>query len=158
MTHRKRSYVHLNAVNTIGCFTIVENDEGKILLVKRKDVPLWDLPGGRLDKHEHPETCAIREMKEETGYHVSIERKIGEYYQPDCRDMQYIYTGKLLGGEPLKEGDETAKIGWFHPSRLPLFMVPHRRKQINHFSKQPSTLIKETLITPYVIKLLRKRV
>lgn len=33
---------------TSGCFTIVIDKEGRILLVKRKDYPLWDLPGGTL--------------------------------------------------------------------------------------------------------------
>lgn len=65
----------MNAVNTIGCFTIVENGEGKILLVKRKDYPVWDLPGGRMEKHEQPETCAIREMEEETGHAFLLRAK-----------------------------------------------------------------------------------
>ena len=33
--------------------------------------------------------------------------------------MQHIFSGKLLGGEPINNGPETAKIGWFNPSRLP---------------------------------------
>ncbi len=34
---------------TQGAFVIVLNESQQILLVKRKDVPLWDLPGGRGD-------------------------------------------------------------------------------------------------------------
>lgn len=35
---------------TQGSFVIVSNEKHQILLVKRKDVPLWDLPGGRVDR------------------------------------------------------------------------------------------------------------
>ncbi|AGN35042.1 NUDIX hydrolase [Bacillus sp. GM2] len=146
----------MNAVNTVGCFTIVENSKGKILLVKRKDYPVWDLPGGRMEKHEQPETCAMREMEEETGYRISIMCKIGEYDQPQYHDIQYIYSGKLLGGEPIKQGPETAKIGWFRKDRLPLLMVPHRRKQIKNFTKHHNKLVKETLKTPYLIRFITK--
>ncbi len=30
-----------------GAFVIIQNEERDILLVKRKDIPLWDLPGGQ---------------------------------------------------------------------------------------------------------------
>lgn len=65
---------------TAGCFTIVTNKEGLILLAKRKDYPLWDLPGGTVEKEEPLEDCALRETEEETGYIISIKRKVGEYY------------------------------------------------------------------------------
>ncbi len=48
------------------------------------------------------------------------------------------------------------KIGWFNPSRLPLLMVPNRRKQISNFMKHKNSLIKETLKTPIIVRLLRK--
>jgi 8-oxo-dGTP pyrophosphatase MutT (NUDIX family) len=45
---------------------------GKVLLVL-KNRPAWqagrfNLPGGKIEPHETPEECAIRELKEETGY------------------------------------------------------------------------------------------
>ena len=45
---------------TIGCFAVIEDQDHKILFVKRNDVPLWDLPGGRKDKKETLEECVIR--------------------------------------------------------------------------------------------------
>ena len=48
-----------------GSFTIIVNsDRDKLLLVKRRDVPVWDLPGGRLEKGDSDLECAIREAKE----------------------------------------------------------------------------------------------
>lgn len=39
-------------MKTQGAFVVVCNKEQGILLVKRKDVPLWDLPGGRAEQDE----------------------------------------------------------------------------------------------------------
>lgn len=37
-------------MKTQGAFVVVCNKEQGILLVKRKDVPLWDLPGERAEQ------------------------------------------------------------------------------------------------------------
>jgi 8-oxo-dGTP pyrophosphatase MutT (NUDIX family) len=49
----------------------------EVLLVLRRDVPIWVLPGGGIDNEETPEEAAIREVHEETGLSVSIKRKVG---------------------------------------------------------------------------------
>ncbi len=41
-----------------GAFVIIQNDGRDIWLVKRKDVPLWDLPGGGIAEGETPEAAA----------------------------------------------------------------------------------------------------
>lgn len=59
-------------MTTAGAFTICINQQNKILLVKRRDFPLWDLPGGKIDKSESPENAAVREYFEETGFNIQI--------------------------------------------------------------------------------------
>lgn len=44
---------------------IVKNEKGDTLFIKRKGK--WDLPKGKLDKGEDLQTCALREVIEETG-------------------------------------------------------------------------------------------
>ena len=58
---------------------IFSEDRSEILLIKRRDVPVWVLPGGGIDKEETPDEAILREMEEETGYKVKLSRKIGEY-------------------------------------------------------------------------------
>lgn len=44
---------------------LVENEKGEWLLIHRRG--FWDLPKGKIDKGETPETAAVREVEEETG-------------------------------------------------------------------------------------------
>ncbi|WP_342506824.1 NUDIX hydrolase [Sporosarcina sp. FSL K6-2383] len=141
---------------TSGCFTIIKDKEGRILLVKRKDYPLWDLPGGTLEKDELLESCAVRETEEETGYIISIKRKIGEYYQPQYDDLQHLFLGEVNNGLPIRNGPETERVEWFNPKKLPMFMIPNRRKQIKNFLKHKNTIIKESIfVTPFKIFILK---
>lgn len=39
----------------------------KLLLVKRRDVPVWVFPGGGIEKGETPERAVVREVFEESG-------------------------------------------------------------------------------------------
>lgn len=120
-----------------GSFTIIVNsDRDKLLLVKRRDVPVWDLPGGRLEKGESDLECAIREAKEETGLEIEIIRKIGGYYRPLYQDTQHIFIGKVMGGQQILNGPETASLEWFIFNKLPLFMVPNRKAQILDYVKK----------------------
>lgn len=115
---------------TKGAFSIIKNESNKILLVRRKDFPIWDLPGGKQEDNEDIETCVIRETKEETGYQINVEKQIGEYHRPERNDIQYIFVGKMVGGEPIIGGKETSKLKFYNPHFLPLLMVPHRKEQI----------------------------
>jgi 8-oxo-(d)GTP phosphatase len=44
---------------------VVRNDNGEVLVIYRKKC--WDLPKGKLDYNESPESAAVREVKEECG-------------------------------------------------------------------------------------------
>lgn len=58
-----------------------KKDSGpRILLVQRKDVPVWVLPGGGIDPMETPEHAAMRETLEETGLTVDIAQRVATYY------------------------------------------------------------------------------
>ncbi len=58
---------------------IVQNDKKEILFIYR--LGKWDLPKGKIEKGENAETCAQREVEEETGVkHLKVKKKIGETY------------------------------------------------------------------------------
>lgn len=58
---------------------IVQNQQNEILFIYRRHK--WDLPKGKLEKGETIETCAKREVEEETGVkNLTLKTKIGETY------------------------------------------------------------------------------
>lgn len=57
-----------------------------------------------MENGESIEICAIRETQEETGYVISIKKKIGEYYQPQFDDIQHLFLGELKGAHHLRMG------------------------------------------------------
>jgi 8-oxo-dGTP diphosphatase len=107
---------------------IFNDDKTKILLVRRKDIPVWVLPGGGIDENETPEQAVIREVQEETGFNVLIERKCAEY-TPTNRLGAFtnVFVCCITGGQP-SLSEETTGVE-FHPlDALPsLFFSVHKK-------------------------------
>ncbi len=132
--------------------------DGKVLLVKRRDVPVWVLPGGGIDDGERPEDAALREAKEETGIDVSIVRKVGEWLATnklasnahlfECKPTHH--PGELL---PQKESQE---VRFFSPAQLPkTFFFLHRVWLEAALKNQPERIYLITELTYWnVIKIM----
>jgi len=101
---------------------------GKVLLVKRKRPPnedRWALPGGLVELGETAEGAAAREVLEETGLKVVIERLID--VQTDIHldvkgeiEYHYLlvdYAAKSAKGEVILNG-ESSSFGWFSKAEL----------------------------------------
>jgi len=59
----------------IGAVTIVRDEErSRILLLRQPPGPGWSIPGGLLNRGEHPLAGAARELAEETGIRVEPEQ------------------------------------------------------------------------------------
>ncbi len=96
-----------------------------ILLIKRGNPPFrdcWALPGGFLQPDETVETCAARELKEETCADVHLLRHIGIFSQPERDPRGWIVSNaflSVLNQENLKNmeiqaGDDAACVRWFN--------------------------------------------
>ena len=57
-----------------GVRVIVQNDEGKILMVKQvhPERTVWMVPGGGIEEGETAAEAVVREMREETGLDVTV--------------------------------------------------------------------------------------
>lgn len=83
--------------------TVLPKDDALLMVRHRKgDKAYWMLPGGGLDYGESFEQCAIREIKEETGLDITIERMLylSESICPQgTRHVINIYLlGRIEGG------------------------------------------------------------
>jgi mutator protein MutT len=114
----------------------VVNDAGEILLQQRdKEGLKWGFPGGALDYGESFEQAAAREVKEETGIEVVIDKLLGIYdvyfaKYPNGDEAQTIvafYVAHPVGGTFAIDNKETFNLKWYKPAELPeLFNEQHR--------------------------------
>lgn len=69
--------------------------DNKVLMVKqyvqRGDI-VWNFPGGGIEDDETPEVACIREVKEETGYDVTIENLIHR------SSNKFTFIANIIGG------------------------------------------------------------
>jgi ADP-ribose pyrophosphatase YjhB (NUDIX family) len=103
----------------LGVACAVFDDERRILLSKRGDFDVWNLPTGRLDKGEWLHEGARRETREETGVDVADLRPVGLYFQAGRARMNVLYAGKLAGGALRQQTDETQANRFFAPNDFP---------------------------------------
>ncbi|MDH4222550.1 MAG: NUDIX hydrolase [candidate division Zixibacteria bacterium] len=103
---------------------IIIEKEGEILLVRRKFNPYmgdWSLPAGFIEYGESPESCALRETKEETNLEVKLSSLFKVYSgsdDPRTRAILIVYLGKIVGGEPLP-GDDASEVKFFSKENIP---------------------------------------
>ena len=95
------------------------NQDKQILLVKstyQRNHP-WGLPGGSLDYGESPEDAVVRELLEETGFTIEIEKfLLVRSWLPDRLGMYYLCT--ITNGE-FRPSDEVSELGYFSIGDLP---------------------------------------
>ena len=119
------SYVHFEDPKV--AVGVVVEKEGRIVLAKRGHEPnygLWSFPSGFADAGEVLEDAARREVEEETGLSVRIDRLLGVYSRSGERTIFVAYAGTAIGGE-LAVGEECLEVATFAPDALPELAFPH---------------------------------
>lgn len=117
---------------TIGAFAIIENDCQEILLCYRNDLQLWNLPGGGLDDGEAPWEGVVREVAEETGLNVSVERLIGIYSKPETNDLVFLFKCKHESGA-LTVTEEAQALHYFKSTEIPSNAIAKQVERINDY-------------------------
>jgi ADP-ribose pyrophosphatase YjhB (NUDIX family) len=107
----------------------VIDDDGEILLMRRSDNRLWNMPGGILEVGETPAAGVVREALEETGVRCEPVALVGVYDNRlwETGVIQHLYKFtflcKPLDGGQVRETPshaiETLEIGWFAEDALP---------------------------------------
>jgi len=98
------------------------------LLVQEKKASaygLWSLPGGRVDKDEGIETAAVREVLEETGFHVTITAELlveqGGMHTP----VFHVFQAKITGGELRIPKGELLDAQWLTLEEIRVLQTDH---------------------------------
>lgn len=118
-------------------------DRKSVYLMKRRDVPVWVLPGGGIEKGESPEEAAIREVEEELGFTTVIKRKVA-FYQAKGK---FIRPTHFYECTVIKQGTpsplETIEVRLFPLDKLPP-LIPVYKEWIDDAAlESKDVLIKE---------------
>ena len=115
--------------------SVVARDEhGRILLQQRTDFNLWGLPGGVLELNEDLETCARRELLEETGLEVGQLRLVGVYTDPrydvtypngdQVQQCTICFEGRVSGGQMRPDGVESSDQAFLDNKEIAQYPIP----------------------------------
>ena len=97
-----------------GAYAIIYASDCVLLTFQEEPFPEFQLPGGGIDMGESPLAALHREVLEETGWKIRVQRRVGCYrrytYMPEydlwARKICHIYAACPVRstGEPVEEG------------------------------------------------------
>lgn len=98
--------------------------DGKILLVREQADGRWAMPGGWGDIGDGPAAMVAREVWEESGFKVSVDRLVGVYDANRLQPMEFYHVYKLVFLCNILDGQatpslETLEVGFFGMDDLP---------------------------------------
>ena len=100
--------------------------DGRVLLVREISDGKWTLPGGWADVNQTAGECAVREIREESGYEARILKLAAVHdYQRSNRPARHIdsiyklfFICEITGGAA-RASDETSEVAFFPRDTLP---------------------------------------
>lgn len=104
----------LHSVSVAG---VVVREDGRVLAAKRADNGRWEAPGGVLELDESPEDGAAREVWEETGIRVAVDRLTGVYKNMVKGVVALVFLCRPVGGAE-QTSSETTALEWLTPDEV----------------------------------------
>lgn len=127
---------------------VIVDSDGRVLLQEKASGEGWSLPAGAIEPGETPVDAVIREVMEETGYPVSVERILGvfggeafRYTYPNGDHVEYVvtlYRCRIVGSQqPITDG-ETKSLRYFSPADMPDLGLPYPKALL--FAASPASV------------------
>lgn len=144
----------LHSVSVAG---VAFDDAGRVLLIRRRDNHQWEAPGGVLEIGESFEEGVVREVFEETGFWVEVDRLTGVYKNLAKGVVALVYRCRVTEGSQ-RLSEETAEVVWLPINDAINRMVPAFAVRVQDASRQadqaPASRTHDgtTLISPYTAK------
>ena len=117
---------------------LLRNEDGEVLLCELAYKAEWDLPGGVVDPKESPAACLVREISEELGVALGIERLVTVNWLPPWRGWDdavlFLYQ---LGTVPRSFTDgltllrrEIRAVHWVAPQDVASHVAPYNARML----------------------------
>lgn len=118
----------------VAAYAALVDDQGRMLLSwwngEGHAVPCWSMPGGGVEWEETVQEAAVREVYEETGYHIELGAPLAVHsFTIDqariggpLRSLRIVFSAKIIGGTlgTTEIGGTTDFADW-----VPLAQIPH---------------------------------
>ena len=126
---------------------LIRDKEGKILLVKPVYKGGWSIPGGVVEADESPKNACIREIREELGLALAVDRLlVVDYNSPHgekTESLMFIFDGGVLSEVDLAginlQAEELEAFAFFAPEELPGLMSRSLRRRLLAALQQESS-------------------
>lgn len=125
-------YPHPAVTTDVAVFTL-RDQQLQLLLIRRAEEPYkgqWALPGGFLEIDEDLDSCAKRELKEETGVEDLYLEQLYTFGRPDRDPRERVISVTYYALVPadkldLSAGSDAAEASWFPLQALPPLAFDH---------------------------------
>ncbi|MFD7592605.1 NUDIX hydrolase [Kitasatospora sp. NPDC059812] len=104
----------LHSVSVAG---VVVREDGRVLAICRADNGAWEPPGGVLELGEAIEDGVRREVYEETGVKVTVERLTGVYKNVSRGIVALVFRCRPESGTE-RPSDESVEVDWLTPAEV----------------------------------------
>jgi 8-oxo-dGTP pyrophosphatase MutT (NUDIX family) len=117
-------------------------DRGRVLLHRTDDMNFWALPGGRAELLEPSPETLVREMREEIGVDVTVERLLWlaenffEYGPRSFHEIGFYFLMHLPPDSPLR--DQSTFLG--HEGNMPVYFEWHPIATLENIALFPTFL------------------
>ena len=127
--------------------TAVVRRGDEVLLVQRSDTGAWSPVTGIVDPGEQPGVAARREVLEETGVHVSVDRLAAVQALPPTTHvngdqatyLDLTFACTYLRGDAYVADDESLDVRWFRLDALPAIQQSVRDRMECALADDPVT-------------------
>lgn len=109
--------------HSVSVAAIVINDAGQVLVIRRRDNGHWEPPGGVLELGEQFEEGVRRELREETGLHVRVDRLTGVYKNLTAGVVALVFRCHPLGTTDA-DSVEADAVRWVDLNEIAELMDP----------------------------------
>lgn len=92
--------------------------DGTVLAARRSDTGGWEFPGGNVEPGETPEEALVREIDEELGCAVAVQRWLDASVDIRPGLVLRVALTRLVDGEPVARSGEHDEVRWLTADAL----------------------------------------